>query len=118
DACDELVRVAGVEPARLAAQEPKSCASANSAIPAWLHPCIIPHGRRVCKREISKPALLAARRRDSRPPALARRREISYNELRVNTPSPLARGGRRRPPPCPRPASLLSTTSAALAAVP
>ena len=30
-----LVRVAGVEPARLSVQEPKSCASANSAIPAY-----------------------------------------------------------------------------------
>ena len=30
-----LVRVVGVEPTRLAAQEPKSCASANSAIPAY-----------------------------------------------------------------------------------
>ena len=30
-----LVRVMGVEPTRLAAQEPKSCASANSAIPVY-----------------------------------------------------------------------------------
>ena len=30
-----LVRVVGLEPTRLAAQEPKSCASANSAIPAY-----------------------------------------------------------------------------------
>ena len=29
-----LVRVVGVEPTRIASQEPKSCASANSAIPA------------------------------------------------------------------------------------
>lgn len=29
-----MVRVVGVEPTRLAAQEPKSCTSANSAIPA------------------------------------------------------------------------------------
>ena len=28
------MRVVGVEPTRLAAQEPKSCASANSTIPA------------------------------------------------------------------------------------
>lgn len=31
-----LVRVVGVEPTRLAAQEPKSCTSANSAIPAYM----------------------------------------------------------------------------------
>ena len=37
-----LVRVAGVEPARLSAQEPKSCASANSAIPAWLLHALYP----------------------------------------------------------------------------
>ena len=30
-----LVRVTGLEPARFAAQEPKSCASANSATPAF-----------------------------------------------------------------------------------
>lgn len=30
-----MVRVVGVEPTCLAAQEPKSCASANSAIPAY-----------------------------------------------------------------------------------
>ena len=30
-----LVRVVGVEPTRIAPQEPKSCASANSAIPAY-----------------------------------------------------------------------------------
>ena len=30
----ELVRVVGVEPTRISSQEPKSCASANSAIPA------------------------------------------------------------------------------------
>ena len=30
-----LVRVVGVEPTRIASQEPKSCASANSAIPAY-----------------------------------------------------------------------------------
>ena len=30
-----LVRVMGVEPTRLAAQEPKSCTSANSVIPAY-----------------------------------------------------------------------------------
>ncbi len=30
-----LVRVVGVEPTRIASQEPKSCASANSAIPAF-----------------------------------------------------------------------------------
>ena len=29
-----LVRVKGVEPLRIASQDPKSCASANSAIPA------------------------------------------------------------------------------------
>ena len=29
------MRVVGVEPTRLAAQEPKSCASANSTIPAY-----------------------------------------------------------------------------------
>jgi hypothetical protein len=32
-----LVRVVGVEPTRLAAQEPKSCASANSTIPANMY---------------------------------------------------------------------------------
>lgn len=31
-----MVRVTGVEPAHLAAQDPKSCASANSAIPAFI----------------------------------------------------------------------------------
>ena len=31
-----LVRVTGVEPARIAAQEPKSCVSANSTIPAYV----------------------------------------------------------------------------------
>ena len=31
-----LVRVKGVEPLRISPQEPKSCASANSAIPAYL----------------------------------------------------------------------------------
>ena len=31
-----LVRVTGFEPARLAAQDPKSCTSANSAIPAYM----------------------------------------------------------------------------------
>lgn len=31
-----MVRVTGVEPAHLAAQDPKSCASANSAIPAFM----------------------------------------------------------------------------------
>ena len=30
-----LVRVVGVEPTRISPQEPKSCTSANSAIPAW-----------------------------------------------------------------------------------
>ena len=34
-ACSDLVRVVGVEPTRIASQEPKSCASANSAIPAF-----------------------------------------------------------------------------------
>ncbi len=34
NACSGVVRVVGVEPTRLAAQEPKSCTSANSAIPA------------------------------------------------------------------------------------
>ena len=32
----DLVRVTGVEPARHVAQDPKSCASANSAIPAYI----------------------------------------------------------------------------------
>ena len=31
-----MVRVVGVEPTRITAQEPKSCASANSAIPAYI----------------------------------------------------------------------------------
>lgn len=31
-----LVRVKGVEPLRISSQEPKSCASANSAIPAYM----------------------------------------------------------------------------------
>ena len=30
-----LVRVVGLEPTRLAAQEPKSCVSTNSTIPAY-----------------------------------------------------------------------------------
>ena len=30
-----MVRVTGLEPARLSAQDPKSCTSANSAIPAY-----------------------------------------------------------------------------------
>lgn len=30
-----MVRVVGVEPTRITSQEPKSCASANSAIPAY-----------------------------------------------------------------------------------
>ena len=30
-----MVRVVGVEPTRITSQEPKSCASANSAIPAF-----------------------------------------------------------------------------------
>ena len=34
-----VVRVVGVEPTRLAAQEPKSCTSANSAIPAYIIIC-------------------------------------------------------------------------------
>ena len=32
---DDVVRAVGFEPTRLAAQEPKSCTSANSAIPAY-----------------------------------------------------------------------------------
>ena len=32
-----LVRVVGVEPTRITSQEPKSCASANSAIPAYIN---------------------------------------------------------------------------------
>jgi hypothetical protein len=32
---DFLVRIVGVEPTRIAPQEPKSCASANSAISAY-----------------------------------------------------------------------------------
>ena len=32
-----LVRVKGVEPLRITSQDPKSCASANSAIPARKH---------------------------------------------------------------------------------
>ena len=31
-----MVRVVGVEPTRITSQEPKSCASANSAIPAYI----------------------------------------------------------------------------------
>ena len=38
-----LVRVVGLEPTRLAAQEPKSCTSANSAIPAYIS------GRKNCR---------------------------------------------------------------------
>ena len=38
-----MVRVVGVEPTRLAAQEPKSCTSANSAIPAYIS------GRKNCR---------------------------------------------------------------------
>ena len=34
-ACRFLVRVVGLEPTRLAAQEPKSCVSTNSTIPAY-----------------------------------------------------------------------------------
>ena len=34
DVCSDVVRVVRVELTRLAAQEPKSCTSANSAIPA------------------------------------------------------------------------------------
>ena len=34
-ACRFLVRVVGLEPTRLAAQEPKSCTSANSVISAY-----------------------------------------------------------------------------------
>ena len=34
EACDDVVRVTGVEPARLSAREPKSRMSANSIIPA------------------------------------------------------------------------------------
>lgn len=34
-ACQFLVRVVGLEPTRLAAQEPKSCVSTNSTIPAY-----------------------------------------------------------------------------------
>ena len=45
-----MVRVVGVEPTRLAAQEPKSCASANSAIPAYIyiiakHPAVVQRNR-------------------------------------------------------------------------
>ena len=35
-ACRFLVRVVGLEPTRLTAQEPKSCVSTNSTIPAYL----------------------------------------------------------------------------------
>ena len=35
-----MVRVVGVEPTRLSAQEPKSCTSANSAIPAYIETII------------------------------------------------------------------------------
>ena len=35
EACDDVVRVTGVEPARLATREPKSRMSANSIIPAY-----------------------------------------------------------------------------------
>ena len=34
-ACDDVVRVTGVEPARLTTREPKSRMSANSIIPAY-----------------------------------------------------------------------------------
>ena len=38
-----MVRVVGVEPTRITSQEPKSCASANSAIPAYIS------GRKNCR---------------------------------------------------------------------
>ena len=41
-----LVRVVGVEPTRLAAQEPKSCTSANSAIPACVLSSYQPWGEK------------------------------------------------------------------------
>ena len=37
----DLVRATGLEPARLSAQDPKSCTSANSATPAYLIACQI-----------------------------------------------------------------------------
>ena len=33
---DDVVRVVGLEPTRIAAQEPKSCVSANFTIPAYI----------------------------------------------------------------------------------
>ena len=41
-ACRFLVRVVGLEPTRLAAQEPKSCVSTNSTIPAYSNQYSIP----------------------------------------------------------------------------
>ena len=36
EACDDVVRVTGVEPARLSAREPKSRMSANFIMPAYI----------------------------------------------------------------------------------
>ena len=52
-----LVRVVGVEPTRLSAQEPKSCTSANSAIPAYMS------GMKACRYFVSLPCFYTERNR-------------------------------------------------------
>ena len=49
-----LVRVTGLEPARFAAQEPKSCASANSATPAYTVSILITGGASYVKQPLEE----------------------------------------------------------------
>ena len=49
-----LVRVTGLEPARFAAQEPKSCASANSATPAYTVFILITGGASYVKQPLEE----------------------------------------------------------------
>lgn len=50
----DVVRVTGLEPARFAAQEPKSCASANSATPAYTVSILITGGASYVKQPLEE----------------------------------------------------------------
>ena len=49
-----MVRMTGLEPARFAAQEPKSCASANSATPAYTVSILITGGASYVKQPLEE----------------------------------------------------------------